>query len=1534
MGADEKLGIKLEIDTSAASKLDDLVKKLTDAGANLTKAFEAIGPNSGGGLNSIGDAADSNKKRVAALSEALGGGMVEAIKKMQSLIKDFDFAEKYAKGASKVGEATTATQAMTVALDAQSKKQEELLRKQEELNRARQQSSQDKINQTSLVSYSKYLDDKLRQGDNANQTSLRALARYQEQKKNSEDKVNQTSFRAFSRYQEQKQQSEDKVNQTSLRSYARYLESLNKYKEALKDIPVLTSSAADVQSKLGLNSSQILGLNPDQIKKLRSALSEFRMGVDETTGSIVKLGKSSNDSFGSFTDSFTKMAGKLVEFYAIRATLSTISSEIRSAVNGIIQYKQTIAEVSAITVASKEETKKYEETVSELARTSKFSAAEIAASMKVVAQSGVNRKDLVPVTRATEILAASVGGSTTESANLLTTVMNVWGLKANEAMATTNQLVTVMKNSKTTITDLATAFNYIATQGKLANMSISEVSAAVGILRNQGIQASTAGTGLSQFLKVLTAPTPKLKSFWTELGIKGPDLDNINPKLRSLGDILNYVREKGIAKYGSEMALTDKIMAVFESRTGRTAASLINQGDAFNALVLAQANSDAGFLALQRTMEGVQTKINKLRHEFMLLVQMIGTDITAAIESGYGGLTKLILVFQDGALRADLFKTSLISLSSMGIAALILNFGKLIAYLKSPLVMLALTGTAALIDRIYQTRTPIRDNTEAEVDSYSTKAAHNQQTTNELVRFQKMVRRKTGQPVTLSELNSDQLAEFEALKEMAPEAADIIAKSKDISAGILEALKYLSKERGTDALALISKFNKLTDERENLQFKLGKISATRQRDVINAGNLGYAVNTDETEEEKTLKARIAGIEKDLVKLGMVGDGKGVPKDKSGRYIMAVAKSRAETGGLDVRASDPDYVGNVNFGGEDPKTVAKAAKAAAAQYKHAESFGYHVSQQEEQERIDDLKRDRDFTEQIVKDKSKSADERKDALIKVEEYNLKLYFEERKKKIDALNKLFADDNGMLWDSEHQRYLNPTTGKVVKTDDSLWKNAKDSGAVDLRDKRAEGLLDNTYSQIEDSKRKVESEITKEKPEHKESLPKSSDKYLKELEWELTVSKQTLAIRKEDAHSAEEVRKLDNDQLALEIEIGTKKAARLLTEQTEVDAWLEKNILIEQDAQKVQSMVDRHDAIVDRLKQQNLLIKEQGDKYKKATEEGPTDWFMSGVDKARKSFGDYQSITEGFGNSVASTAYSGFTSATSNAVGTLINPDKQKINDIKIEINRLNLEKQQLERDISSISLNSSKTPQELQQLNEKRQKLDEVNNSLAKQEKAVRLQTNAWAAFSEGLKGIMKSILEELQKYITQLLVVWAAKKLAGLAMSAWDSWTSPSGAGVSDIGATSNVEIVGGVPTQRIASGGFITSNGVQRFAVGGLAAMGGALPTNIGKPGVDSIPALLMPGEFVIRKEVVDRYGVDYFSKVNSQRFADGGLVGGSGAAKGSDSGKGYSLQIVNVADAKSIPPQPVDAQQVINIVSFDASRKGATYKTIKGVINS
>lgn len=215
-----------------------------------------------------------------------------------------------------------------------------------------------------------------------------------------------------------------------------------------------------------------------------------------------------------------------------------------------------------------------------------------------------------------------------------------------------------------------------------------------------------------------------------------------------------------------------------------------------------------------------------------------------------------------------------------------------------------------------------------------------------------------------------------------------------------------------------------------------------------------------------------------------------------------------------------------------------------------------------------------------------------------------------------------------------------------------------------------------------------------------------------------------------------------------------------------------------------------------------------------------------------------------------------------------------------------------------------------------IDGVTSSLDGMVTALANGENAWKSFRTGLGNMMKQIADELQKYILKMLVVYAVQKLIGV-------FTGSGGSGGGGAAMTSS------------------TSAGTFTLGANGLSAArfaeGGPVPLNMGIPGQDSVPALLMPGEFVVPRNIVAKYGVKYFEDMKAEKFAAGGLVGAgskTGASNGtSDKDNGdLTLNIINVVDPRTIPK--TTGEEILNVMSYEAAKEGPTFKQWKAKIGN
>jgi TP901 family phage tail tape measure protein len=156
-----------------------------------------------------------------------------------------------------------------------------------------------------------------------------------------------------------------------------------------------------------------------------------------------------------------------------------------------------------------------------------YSAGEIADSFIELAKSGVGVQDLLAgIGEAVSSLGAAADMPLADAATGLTTVLNTFGLAAEDAVSVVDRLAGAANSSSIDVNDLILTLSYAGASAKVAGIEFDDVNTAIALLGERGIRGSKAGTGLRQMFDKLLAPTKKGTSALKELGIVTEDGTN------------------------------------------------------------------------------------------------------------------------------------------------------------------------------------------------------------------------------------------------------------------------------------------------------------------------------------------------------------------------------------------------------------------------------------------------------------------------------------------------------------------------------------------------------------------------------------------------------------------------------------------------------------------------------------------------------------------------------------------------------------------------------------------------------------------------------------------------------------------------------------------------------------------------------------------------------------------------------------------------------------------------------------------------
>lgn len=237
----------------------------------------------------------------------------------------------------------------------------------------------------------------------------------------------------------------------------------------------------------------------------------------------VKLAATGWQKFtGTFKNAISTMAAWGPAAMVVYGGINAIQSAFRE----IIAFDQGLANLRAISNDTDAAVARMGETIIDIADKTRYSATDIAGAMTTIAQAGFTAGESIEVVRAAALLATGTLEKITTTADLLTSTIRSFNLEASEAGRVADVYAAALNYTKLTVDGLRTTMNYLGPAAYASGLSLEEAAAAAGILADSGMRASTVGTSMRQMLARLIAPTTKLREAFAAYGI---DLNSINP---------------------------------------------------------------------------------------------------------------------------------------------------------------------------------------------------------------------------------------------------------------------------------------------------------------------------------------------------------------------------------------------------------------------------------------------------------------------------------------------------------------------------------------------------------------------------------------------------------------------------------------------------------------------------------------------------------------------------------------------------------------------------------------------------------------------------------------------------------------------------------------------------------------------------------------------------------------------------------------------------------------------------------------------
>ena len=237
------------------------------------------------------------------------------------------------------------------------------------------------------------------------------------------------------------------------------------------------------------------------------------------------------------------------------------------AVNQAAGFEQAIANVGAVSKASKEDMDRLSKAALEMGSTSVFSSSQAAEAQLFLAQAGQDTTQIIESLSGVMSLAAATGEALGFAAETTTATLSQFSLAASEADRVANLFAASSSASQANLGKLSFALRQVGPVANAVGFSLESTVAALNLLFNAGFKGEQAGTILRGALSNLLKPSKEAADLIEKLGVQILDSSG---KMRPFIEIL---REFERVNLDATQAVT-----IFGTEAGPGLLALLGQG--------------------------------------------------------------------------------------------------------------------------------------------------------------------------------------------------------------------------------------------------------------------------------------------------------------------------------------------------------------------------------------------------------------------------------------------------------------------------------------------------------------------------------------------------------------------------------------------------------------------------------------------------------------------------------------------------------------------------------------------------------------------------------------------------------------------------------------------------------------------------------------------------------------------------------------------------------------------------------------------
>lgn len=421
-----------------------------------------------------------------------------------------------------------------------------------------------------------------------------------------------------------------------------------KFERNARQIEQTTARIEEQEARLSELGGELrdAGVDTDRLSEENDRLSQSYDRVRQSQEKLAKIADAQKKNDEAIAKTKSQLGGTIGVITAVGAAIYA------GPVKNSIEFQTAMAKVGTIADSSVVPLSTMQKEILKLSSTVGVSADLIADDVYNAISAGQSTENAVGFVERAVKLAKGGFAETGQALDVLTTIINAYGLESEDATKISDMLIQTQNKGKTTVAELSSVMGKIIPTAKSNNVALEQVCAGYAIMTSKGIAAAETTTYMNSMLNELGKTGTKAdKALKQAAGAGFKDLMASGKSIAEVLDILDQSAQK------SGLSLSDMFGS---AEAGKAALTLMAGGvDGFNESVDGMLNSTgAAQSAFEQMNDTAEAGIAKAKVALKNLSIVFGNIFLPTVKAGAEKLSDLVTKFSNWAQEnPELLKT-------------------------------------------------------------------------------------------------------------------------------------------------------------------------------------------------------------------------------------------------------------------------------------------------------------------------------------------------------------------------------------------------------------------------------------------------------------------------------------------------------------------------------------------------------------------------------------------------------------------------------------------------------------------------------------------------------------------------------------------------------------------------------------------------------------------------------------------------------------------------------------------------------------